>query len=281
MKANGRAESTIERSLDILIRLSQKCNLDNPEETKLALANFKWKNSTKNTTAGILKCYYKFINKPFEKPKYAVERELPFIPTEQELDILISAGFHLTATRLQILKETGARIGELDKLKWQHIDTNRKTIYITAEKGSNSRILPISTQLIAMLNQIPKINDDVFQVKKECFRKTFEALRKRTIKRLGKPRLNAIHLHTFRHWKATTEYHKTKDIIHVKTVLGHKNIENTLIYINIESALFLTTSDEWTCKATANTNEATQLIENGFEYVTTTPDALMLFRKRK
>jgi hypothetical protein len=39
--------------------------------------------------------------------------------------------------------------------------------------------------------------------------------------------------------------------------------------------------DEWTCKATTNTNEATQLIESGFEYVATTPDALMLFRKRK
>jgi hypothetical protein len=52
-----------------------------PEETKLALANLQWKNSTKNTTAGILKCYYKFINKPFEKPKYAVERKLPFFPS--------------------------------------------------------------------------------------------------------------------------------------------------------------------------------------------------------
>ena len=77
------------------------------------------------------------------------------------------------------------------------------------------------------------------------------------------------------------EYHKTKDIIHVKIVLGHRNIENTMLYINIESALFLTTSDEWTCKATTNDNEATQLIENGFEYITTTPNGLMLFRKRK
>jgi len=65
-----------------------------------------------------------------------------------------------------------------------------------------------------MLNQLDRIKDNVFQVNKECFRKTFEALRKRTVKRLGKPRLNGIHLHTFRHWKGTTEYHKTNACMH-------------------------------------------------------------------
>ena len=47
-----------------------------------------------------------------------------------------------------------------------------------------------------------------------------------------------ITFHTARHWKGTMEYHKTKDIIHVKTVLGHKDIHNTMMYINLEQALF-------------------------------------------
>jgi len=281
MKANGRADSTIQRSLDILTRLAKTCNLNNPEEVKLTLANHKWKNNTKNTACSILKCYYNFLKIPFKKPRYTQENGLPFIPTEEELNILIASASIKTATRLQILKETGARTGELDKLKWTDIDLKRKTINITAEKGSNSRILPISTQLIAMLNQLPRLNEYVFQSTKENFRKTFEALRKREVTKLNNPRLKSIHLHSFRHWKATTEYHKTKDIIHVKTILGHRRIESTMKYINIESALFLTASDEWTCKATTNDKEAQQLIENGFEYTMTTPNGLMLFRKRK
>jgi len=281
MKANGRADSTIKRSLDILTRLSKMCNLDNTQETKLTLANLHWKNSTKNITARVLQRYYKFTGTPFERPKYQEENTLPFIPTEEELNILISSGYNRTATRLQTLKETGARIGELDKLKWIDIDFKRKTIHITAEKGSNSRILPISPRLIDMLNRHPRKNDKVFQSPKENFRKTFEALRKRAIIKLNIPRLKAIHLHTFRHWKGTMEYHKTKDIIHVKTVLGHKNIESTMKYINIESALFLNTSDEYTSKVATNEEEAQQLIENGFEYVLTTPNQLMIFRKRK
>jgi len=112
-------------------------------------------------------------------------------------------------------------------------------------------------------------------------RRTYEALRKRTIAKLANPRLKRITFHTFRHWKGTMEYHKTKDILHVKTTLGHKYIGSTMTYINLESAIFHITNEEYTCKTAENTNEATQLIENGFEYVTTTPDALMLFRKRK
>ena len=281
MKKNGLADSTIQTAIDRLKRLAKLCDIQEPEQVKAVLATLQWQNNTKRHVVQIYNGYLKHLGKTWTQPKYAKEHKLPFIPTEQELDILISAGTHRTATRLQILKETGARIGEIDKLKWLDIDTKRKTIYITAEKGSNSRILPISTQLIAMLNQLPKDTDKVFQVTKNNFRKTFDALRKRTATKLNKPRLKAITQHTFRHWKGTMEYHKTKDIIHVKTVLGHKNIESTMVYINIESALFLATSDEYTCKATTNDNEATQLIESGFEYTMTTPNGLMLFRKRK
>jgi len=39
--------------------------------------------------------------------------------------------------------------------------------------------------------------------------------------------------------------------------------------------------DDYTSKATKDSEEARQLIENGFEYVCTTPDEIMLFRKRK
>jgi integrase len=131
-----------------------------------------------------------------------------------------------------------------------------------------------------MLNNLPKTNNKVFQTDKHGLRTTFEALRNRTTTKLNNPRLKQIHFHTFRHYKGTIEYHKTKDIIHVKTILGHKNIESTMTYINIESALFLTTSDEYTCKTANNVKDATALIETGFEY-TTEIDGIKLFRKRK
>lgn len=53
------------------------------------------------------------------------------------------------------------------------------------------------------------------------------------IRKLENPRLLQITLHTFRHWKATTEYAKTKDILHVMQLLGHKSIQNTLVYTHL------------------------------------------------
>lgn len=78
-------------------------------------------------------------------------------------------------------------------------------------------------------------------------------------------------------WLHTREI---KDIIHVKTVLGHKSIESTMIYINLEQALFLEQTDQWTCRTAKDLKEATQLIEAGFEYVIET-DGTKLFKKRK
>jgi integrase len=280
MKKDGKADATITTAVARLKRLSKLCNVNEPEQVKTILATAEWKNATKRHVAQIYRYYLKYINKTWTEPKYTQESRIPFIPTETEIDSLISAGSPKTATLLQLLKETGARIGEVEKLLWIHMDTQRRTIYITAEKGSNSRILPISTKLTAMLNNLAKPTDKVFQTDKHGLRTTYEALRNRTATKLNNPRLKQIHFHTFRHWKATTEYHKTKDIIHVKTVLGHKNIESTMVYINIESALFLTQTDEWTCKVANNITEATALSEAGFEYILE-KDAIMLFRKRK
>jgi integrase len=281
MKKDGRADTTINTMVNRLLRLNKICNIYEPEQVKTALATLTWQNNTKRCVADLYNGYLKYINKTWKKPKYTHESGLPFIPTEQELDTLIALGKQRTATLLQTLKETGARIGEMKKLLWIHVDLEHKTIYITAEKGSNSRILPISTKLIAMLNQIPHDNQRVFPTSTHGLQVTIDKLKRKAAKKLNNPRLLQIHPHTFRHWKGTTEYHKTKDIIHVKTILGHKNITSTMVYINLENAIFLEQNDEWTCKIAHNEDEVTKLIEAGFEYVTDINNGNKAFRKRK
>ncbi|MEM3703973.1 MAG: site-specific integrase, partial [Candidatus Bathyarchaeia archaeon] len=85
---------------------------------------------------------------------------------------------------------------------------------------------------------------------------------------------------TFRHWKATMEYHKTKDILWVMKLLGHNSLRTTLIYIDLEKALFRETNDEFTVRVAENLEEACKLLEVGFEYVTEI-DGKRIFRKRK
>jgi integrase len=105
--------------------------------------------------------------------------------------------------------------------------------------------------------------------------------RKAIAEKMNNPRLLKISFHTLRHWKGTMEYHKTKDIMHVKYVLGHKSINCTLIYINLESALFLSNTDEWISKVSHNLDEETQLIEAGFQLVRSINETTAIYKKRK
>jgi integrase len=111
--------------------------------------------------------------------------------------------------------------------------------------------------------------------------KNFHLQRKRIARKLSNPRLLQIHFHTLRHWKATTLYHQTKDILYVKEFLGHKRIDSTLLYIQIEKAYFEPGhNDEFICKVAKTPDEIKKLIETGFEYVTDLNQE-KFFKKRK
>ena len=105
-------------------------------------------------------------------------------------------------------------------------------------------------------------------------------LRRRVADRLKNPRILRITFHTFRHWKATTLYHQTKDILCVMRFLGHKNIRNTLIYVQLEEAIFERRNEELVSREATTVEEVCKPIEAGFEYVCDVNDA-RIFRKRK
>jgi len=61
--------------------------------------------------------------------------------------------------------------------------------------------------------------------------------------------------------------------------LGHKNIKNTFLYIQLEEALFQGEQD-YISKIAKNEKDICTLIEAGFEYITEFEGA-KIFRKRK
>jgi integrase len=140
----------------------------------------------------------------------------------------------------------------------------------------------VSEKLIGMLKSLPRENEKVFRKSTyDTLKQTLQKTRKRLAVKLQNPRLAKITFHTFRHWKATMLYHKTKDPYYVKDFLGHKSIKNTEIYITVERAIFGDScNDEFTVKVVSNPEEIKALLEVGFEYVCE-KDGLLFFRKRK
>ncbi|MEM2367781.1 MAG: tyrosine-type recombinase/integrase [Candidatus Bathyarchaeia archaeon] len=281
MKKQGYKESTINGKGKRLMRLVRLgANLLDSESVKEVLAAQNWCDSGKETTAYAYDLFAKYMGIKWERPRYKPPRKLPFIPLEREIDDLIAGcSSKPVATFLQIAKETGARAGEIFSLKWTDIDFQRKTLMITPEKGSNPRIFKMSNNLLSMIENLPKANERVFGSYKslKTLSLAFQKNRKRIAHRLGNPRLLRISFHTIRHWKATMEYHKTKDILHVMQMLGHRNIKNTLIYTQLVKC---DGEDEYVCRAAKTVEQASALIEAGFEYVCEI-EGVKLFRKRK
>ena len=215
---------------------------------------------------------------PMEPTKIQTNTQNPFHTHRKEIDQLIAGCGQKTATFLQILKETGARCGEAWQLQWTDIDFQNRILTITPEKGSNPRQFKISMTLISMLNALPREQQKLWTSKLKTIRRGFQRSRKRVANSTQNPRILKISFHTLRHWKATTEYHKTKDILHVMRVLGHKNITNTLRY----TQLIQTDDDEFITKVAKTVEQACKLIEAGYEYVTEFQDqGVKIFRKRK
>ena len=260
------------RKLKRLMKLG--ANIYDPENVKEIIANqTSWSASTKACIVDAYGTFLRMLDMTWSPPRYKEERAFPFIPIEAEIDALIASCGNKTATRS----------GEAFRLEWKNIDTERRLINLKRpEKGSNPRIFKVPAKLIDMLNHLPRKSKRVSgKATLSSLRGTFCASRKKAAKKLANPRLLQIHFHTLRHWKATTEYHKTKDPYHVKLLLGHKSLRNTEVYINLEQAILnVGESCEYTTRIAKTVKGARALLAAGFDYITDM-DGFKLFRKRK
>jgi integrase len=279
MHREGYRPSTIESQVSALKAIARHADLYNPDDVKRYLASLEVTESRKEALVIRLNRFYKWKEIQWTPPRYRRVEKLPFIPLETEVDQLIAGMVNKRISCfLQLLKETGIRPGEAWQMQW--IDVNGNVVNITPEKNSSPRQFKISNSLTAMLAMMPRKCEYVFRPAKQSelrhFRRVYVQQRRNLTAKLQNPRIAKIAFKTLRHFKATMEYHKTKDILHVMQLLGHKNIRNTLVYthlVNFES-------DDYVCKVARTVEDAKTLIESGFDYVTDV-EGCKLFRKGK
>ena len=296
MKKQNFADITIrtyDGSLRALIR--RNANLLDPENVKEVLASAHiinkdgtngklWSANRKRNIINAYTLFAKLNELSWKPPKCDVVRKIPFIPTELEIDLLIAGMSSRLATFLQVLKETAMRSGELIRLPWIDVDFERRIITLNhPEKRSLPRQWSkLSAKLWDMLDALPRKDIRVFGPStSNSMKGTFVRYRRKISVKLQNPRLLSIHFHTLRHWKATMEYHTTKDLLHVMAFLGHKKSDNTLLYVQLDEKLFANPEDDqWTVKAVHNEVEAIKLGEIGFSpYLII--NGVQLVRKRK
>jgi integrase len=282
MKKQAYEETTIKATAKRLKYLQKNCHLADPERIKLFVANKKCSNAFKESLIETYHIYMKSIGQQWNKPFYARYDKLPKIPTEERINMLISHAAPRMSLILSMSKDLGSRPVELTWLTVTDINLQNGIVNITGAKHTVGRNGKLKTNTLEMLKKyITKnhlnANDRLFPTQSEHISESYRKLRNTLARKLQDPTLLTIRLYDFRHFKASMEYHKTKDLLYIKQLLGHKDLRTTLRYTQLLEGL---SNDEYHCKTATNITEATRLIENGFEYVTEL-DGTKLFRKRK
>jgi integrase len=119
---------------------------------------------------------------------------------------------------VRLALETAMRRSELLGLRWEHIDLQRRTIYLQLTKNGTSRTVPLSTQAIQILAQMPRnLNGTVFPVTHEVVSQAFNRARKQA-------GVKDIRFHDLRHMAITKLAEKLPNLIELSAVSGHKSL---------------------------------------------------------
>jgi len=178
------------------------------------------------------------------------------------------------------LAKYGLRPIEISTVRRKDIDLERGLVYVRTAKNGKARTVklkPSDLNLVQIyLSMKAYDSEDLVFPHNRAITDNYIKIKKQVAAKVQDTSYLSIRLYDFRHYYATMLYHRTRDILYVKQQLGHRRIENTLIYthlVNFES-------DEWVCRVAKDIPTASDLIEQGFEYVTEIDNA-KLFRKRK
>jgi len=167
----------------------------------------------------------------------AFHKELPKYFSKPEIDRIleIQKDNPKNYLLLSLLWQTGARVSEILALRVKDIDFHSRTIRINTlkQKNKEQRVIPVQGNLLGLLGAYIASNE----LKKEDLILNFTRQRAHQIVREGvlKAGLDEerAHPHTFRHSFAVHAIMSGTPVLVVKNWLGHSNIQNTLIYMQV------------------------------------------------
>ncbi|MFI3202604.1 MAG: tyrosine-type recombinase/integrase [Eubacteriales bacterium] len=180
---------------------------------------------------------------PSQLPMRKFDTYLPFVPTKEEVATFISTLTDLKVkTMVVLLYSSGLRIGEVCHLKYQDIDRKHMRIHITHGKNRSDRYAILSVQALDILTQYwfayDKPMDWLFPKQVKVSDKpidTFYLSRHISKHEESLGWEHRITCHSFRHAFGTHLYENGTDLLVIKSLLGHKSLNSTAIYVTLST----------------------------------------------
>ncbi|MDL2222434.1 site-specific integrase [Parabacteroides sp. OttesenSCG-928-N08] len=172
---------------------------------------------------------------------------LPSIPRSQPLPVVLSYQeckrlFHSPddlkhKVFLSLVYSAGLRAQEVRNLRLEDIDFDRKMIHIRNSKYRKDRYVPLSDHIIRGLKKYyAQCNPKVYcfnskEIGKPLTRNTAQWIMRDAVKKAGITKHAT--LHTLRHSYATHLLEMGMNIRQLMSLMGHSNIESTMVYLHL------------------------------------------------
>ena len=246
----GQSKSTLENYIRRVAlislhfnRLPEEISEEEINEYLAALAsNAKTpsRSSFKHAVYG-LRYYFRLIGqnkRTIELPSLKEEFKLPVILNRSELRELFKTPTLLKhRIVLTLIYSAGLRSQEAVNLKISDVDFERKTIHIRQSKYKKDRMVPLSEYMAKGLHKYFSVEHPytwIFNGKEADGRYSVEGLSwvmRQALKKTGITK--DVSLHSLRHSYATHLLEDGVNILTIKALLGHSNINTTMIYLHV------------------------------------------------
>lgn len=194
----------------------------------------------KQTVHGLRYWFRVFGNeaKALRMPPLKAKQSLPTVLSKEECKALFKAPrTHKHRFLLAFAYSTGARMNELRLIKCADVDTQRRQVHVRMGKGRKDRYVPLSKfialKLPLYLQEVkPKmylfegLSPGEPMVERSIQYIVNEAMAKTSIQK-------DVSMHTLRHSYATHLLEDGVDIYSIQRLLGHSNIQTTIVYLHI------------------------------------------------
>lgn len=120
--------------------------------------------------------------------------------------------------------ETAMRAGEIEKLKWEDVDLKEQVATLHETKNGYKRDVPLSTEAIRIINQMPKNSEYIFNLQPGIRDALFRKIKKECL-------ITDLKFHDTRH-EAITRLSKKLNIYELARMVGHRNLQMLMVYYN-------------------------------------------------
>lgn len=181
---------------------------------------------------------YDLEDRAIKLPTISNDRKLPSVFSRNELKRLFAAPQRLKQrVILSLIYSAGLRVSEVCALKITDIDSGRMQIKVRNSKGNKDRYVILSDKILIGLRKYVASNKPkvyLFNGKEKGKPLGHSAVQQsfRLAMKVAKINKDAC-VHTLRHTYATHLLEDGVDIVTIKELLGHSNIETTMMYLHV------------------------------------------------